>query len=121
VIKYWSISDWIDEFLVYFELLAWILSEDTLPCISTLCVSEEWYHELISFVEFFEYLIATKWCASDIATTNELVDFILNFLRMIEAYCLPYVHECGSILLVVMEEIEDVSLFGIEGFHTMKN
>jgi hypothetical protein len=107
----------IDELLVYFELLARILSEDTLPCMPTLSVSEEWYHELISFVEFFEYLVATKWCTSDIASTDELVDFVLNFLRMIEAYCLPYVHECGCILLVVMEEIEDVSLFGIEGFH----
>jgi hypothetical protein len=111
----------IDELLVYFELLARILSEDTLPCVSTLCVSEKWYHELISLIEFFEYLVPTKWCASDIATTDELVDLVLNLLWMIEAYCLPYVHECRGILLVVMEEIEDISLLGIEGFHTMKN
>jgi hypothetical protein len=106
---------------VHFELLARVLREDTLPCMPTLCVSEKWYHELVGFIEFFEYLVTSKWCASDITTADELVYLVLNFLRMIEAYCLPYVHECRGILLVVMEEIEDISLFGIERFHTMKN
>lgn len=107
----------IDEFLVNFKFLSRILSEDTLPCMSTLCVSEKWYHELISLIKFFEDLIASKWRTSYVTAANKLVDLVLHFLWMIETDGLTYVHEGGGVFLIIEKEIEDIALFGIERFH----
>lgn len=91
--------------------------ENAFPSVTTLCISKKRYHKLITFFKPPKHFITPIWIFCNIARSLELSYFIKHFLRVVYSDSTSNVSKSQSILRVLVEVIEDISLLRIKMFH----